>query len=229
MREIIEACADGAGAARSGATATEDRRPLRQLHGRGPGRGARPHADPAAARADRGHHRPGGAGPLPRRLRAPWRRRLLRVVRRHRRPPLRPLHRQRRCRAASGCPTSPTTARRSSPRSARSTSPTSPRILTLAERPDPEGTAGLVVALETRLAAGHWDRAETRDVIKTYNLTTLDELQGDAAELRLRRVDRRARRHASRRSPRPSSGSRRTSPTSRRCSPTPRSRTGTRS
>ncbi len=51
------------------------------------------------------------------------------------------------------------------------------RILTLAERPDPEGTAALVVALETRLAKGHWERAETRDVIKTYNLTTLDELK----------------------------------------------------
>jgi endothelin-converting enzyme/putative endopeptidase len=30
--------------------------------------------------------------------------------------------------------------------------------------------------VETRLAAGHWDRAETRDVQKTYNLTSLDEL-----------------------------------------------------
>ena len=51
------------------------------------------------------------------------------------------------------------------------------RILTLAERPDPEDTATRVVALETRLAKGHWERAETRDVIKTYNLTTLDELR----------------------------------------------------
>ena len=51
------------------------------------------------------------------------------------------------------------------------------RILTLAERPDPEDTATRVVALETRLAKGHWERAETRDVIKTYNLTGLDELR----------------------------------------------------
>jgi endothelin-converting enzyme/putative endopeptidase len=51
------------------------------------------------------------------------------------------------------------------------------RILTLAEQPDPEDTATRVVALETRLAKGHWERAETRDVIKTYNLTTLDELR----------------------------------------------------
>ncbi len=51
------------------------------------------------------------------------------------------------------------------------------RILTLAERPDPEETAARVVALETRLAAGHWERAETRDVIKTYNLTTLEDLR----------------------------------------------------
>ncbi len=50
------------------------------------------------------------------------------------------------------------------------------RILTLAERPDPEGTAARVVALETRIAQGHWERAATRDVIKTYNLRTLAEL-----------------------------------------------------
>src|SRR3954467_8085664 len=51
------------------------------------------------------------------------------------------------------------------------------RILTLAERPDPEGTAARVLALETRLAKGHWERAETRDVIKTYNLVKVDELK----------------------------------------------------
>ncbi len=50
-------------------------------------------------------------------------------------------------------------------------------ILTLAERPDADETAARVLALETRLAKGHWERAETRDVIKTYNLTTLDELK----------------------------------------------------
>ena len=31
--------------------------------------------------------------------------------------------------------------------------------------------------METRLAQGHWERAETRDVIKAYNLTTREELQ----------------------------------------------------
>ncbi len=51
------------------------------------------------------------------------------------------------------------------------------RILTLAERPDPEGTAARVVALETLLAKGHWERAETRDVIKTYNLTAIEDLK----------------------------------------------------
>ena len=34
-----------------------------------------------------------------------------------------------------------------------------------------------VLEIDTRLAAGHWERAETRDVQKTYNLTTLDELK----------------------------------------------------
>ena len=51
------------------------------------------------------------------------------------------------------------------------------RILTLAERPEPRATAERVLALETRLAKGHWERAETRDVIKTYNLTTLAQLE----------------------------------------------------
>jgi endothelin-converting enzyme/putative endopeptidase len=51
------------------------------------------------------------------------------------------------------------------------------RILTLAERPDARATAERVMALETRLAQGHWERAETRDVIKTYNLKTYDELR----------------------------------------------------
>src|SRR5204862_6765496 len=33
-----------------------------------------------------------------------------------------------------------------------------------------------VVALETRLAAGHWDNVTTRDVVKAYNLTSYDDL-----------------------------------------------------
>ncbi len=51
------------------------------------------------------------------------------------------------------------------------------RILGLAGRPDPRTTAETVLALETRIAQGHWERAETRDVIKTYNLTPLAELR----------------------------------------------------
>ncbi|MCQ4208280.1 M13 family metallopeptidase [Streptomyces longispororuber] len=49
-------------------------------------------------------------------------------------------------------------------------------LLTLGEHPDPAAAARTVLALETRLAEGHWERAETRDVQKTYNLTTFDEL-----------------------------------------------------
>jgi putative endopeptidase len=37
-----------------------------------------------------------------------------------------------------------------------------------------------IMALETRLAAGHWDRVRSRDVIDTYNLMTLTELQAAA-------------------------------------------------
>jgi endothelin-converting enzyme/putative endopeptidase len=51
------------------------------------------------------------------------------------------------------------------------------RILDLAGRPDARATAETVLALETRLAQGHWERAETRDVQKTYNLTGYDELR----------------------------------------------------
>lgn len=42
---------------------------------------------------------------------------------------------------------------------------------------DPAAAAQTVLDLDTRLAKGHWERAETRDVQKTYNLMTLDELK----------------------------------------------------
>ena len=46
----------------------------------------------------------------------------------------------------------------------------------MVEHADPAAAAATVMAVETRLAEGHWERAETRDVQKTYNLTTLEEL-----------------------------------------------------
>ena len=46
------------------------------------------------------------------------------------------------------------------------------RMLRLAGRPDPAGAAATVLALETRLAAHHWDRVSNRDATKTY--TKLD-------------------------------------------------------
>ncbi|MER7170203.1 M13 family metallopeptidase [Streptomyces mesophilus] len=55
-------------------------------------------------------------------------------------------------------------------------------LLTLAGHESPADSAAAVLALETKLAAGHWERAETRDVQKTYNLTTLDELTALAPE-----------------------------------------------
>ncbi len=42
---------------------------------------------------------------------------------------------------------------------------------------DAATAARTVLDIDTRLAAGHWERAETRDVQKTYNLTTLEELK----------------------------------------------------
>jgi putative endopeptidase len=51
------------------------------------------------------------------------------------------------------------------------------KLFTLAGWAEPAGAAQQVVDVETRLAHGHWERAETRDVLKTYNLTTYDELK----------------------------------------------------
>ncbi|WP_107766236.1 M13 family metallopeptidase [Nocardioides terrigena] len=51
------------------------------------------------------------------------------------------------------------------------------RLLELGGHADPAAAAQTVLDLDTRLAKGHWERAETRDVQKTYNLMTLEELQ----------------------------------------------------
>jgi endothelin-converting enzyme/putative endopeptidase len=50
-------------------------------------------------------------------------------------------------------------------------------LLGQADHPSPEEAAATVLAIDTKIAAGHWERAETRDVQKTYNLTTLAELR----------------------------------------------------
>lgn len=51
------------------------------------------------------------------------------------------------------------------------------RLLELGGHADPAAAAQTVLDLDTRLAQGHWERAETRDVQKTYNLMTLEELR----------------------------------------------------
>ncbi|MCW2767709.1 MAG: endothelin-converting enzyme Metallo peptidase family, partial [Nocardioides sp.] len=50
-------------------------------------------------------------------------------------------------------------------------------LLALARHEDAPAAAATVLAIDTRLAVGHWERAETRDVQKTYNLMTLEELK----------------------------------------------------
>ena len=50
------------------------------------------------------------------------------------------------------------------------------RLYTLADHADAEAAARTVLDIDTRIAAGHWERAETRDVQKTYNLLTKAEL-----------------------------------------------------
>lgn len=54
------------------------------------------------------------------------------------------------------------------------------RMFTLAGVDDPAGSAQRVLDVETRLAQGHWERAATRDVIKTYNLMGIDDLKRTA-------------------------------------------------
>ena len=49
-------------------------------------------------------------------------------------------------------------------------------LLTLAKQPDPEGAATRILALETRLAEQHWERARNRDRDATYNKMTIAEL-----------------------------------------------------
>ena len=50
-------------------------------------------------------------------------------------------------------------------------------LLTLSEHDDPAAAAAAVLAYETRLAQGHWEAAETRDVQKTTNHKSLEELR----------------------------------------------------
>ena len=49
-------------------------------------------------------------------------------------------------------------------------------LLTLSGHDDPAAAAAAVLAYETRLAEGHWEAAETRDVQKTTNHKSLEEL-----------------------------------------------------
>ena len=51
------------------------------------------------------------------------------------------------------------------------------RLLGLGGHESPEAAAATVLEIDTRLAAGHWERAETRDVQKTYNLLTAEQLR----------------------------------------------------
>ncbi len=54
------------------------------------------------------------------------------------------------------------------------------QMLTLIGWDEPQKSAADIVALETKLAEAHWTRAESRDRDKTYNLTTLADLDKNA-------------------------------------------------
>lgn len=60
------------------------------------------------------------------------------------------------------------------------------KLFTLAGFLDGDAQAAEVLAVETRLAQGHWERAETRDVQRTYNLKTLAELEALAPSVQWR-------------------------------------------
>ncbi len=51
------------------------------------------------------------------------------------------------------------------------------RLLELGGHETPAAAAATILAIDTRIAAGHWERAETRDVQKTYNLLSADDLR----------------------------------------------------
>ncbi|MFJ4223137.1 M13 family metallopeptidase [Microbacterium sp. NPDC089695] len=51
------------------------------------------------------------------------------------------------------------------------------RLLTLAGIPDAADQAARSIALETELAAHHWDNVRSRDAVATYNLKSWDEIQ----------------------------------------------------
>ena len=54
------------------------------------------------------------------------------------------------------------------------------RMLTLAGWPDADQAAADIVAFETQVAERHWLIADRRDMVKTYNPATLDQLAADA-------------------------------------------------
>ena len=219
VREIIEELRRRA-RHEPGSQRPEDRRPVRQLHGRGPRRGARRRAGPrptsrqVAALPDLdalvafvgGLERRGGGGFFGAYVNTDDRdadRYLVNIVqggiglpdesyyREEKFADIRAAYLAHLEQAASSWPAGPTRPR----------------------------AAQQVLDVETRLAQGHWERAETRDVLKAYNLTAARRAARAGAGAAARHLGRRPRRGRRRRWPRRSCGSRRTSSTSR-----PRSR-----
>jgi putative endopeptidase len=59
------------------------------------------------------------------------------------------------------------------------------KMLALAQVPDPEKAAARVMAIETAIAAGHWDNVRTRDADQTYNKVSRAQLKALAGGLDL--------------------------------------------
>ena len=68
------------------------------------------------------------------------------------------------------------------------------KVFALGGWADPAGAAQQVMDVETRLAQGHWERSETRDVLKAYNLTPLADLRALVAGAAAGHLGRRPRR-----------------------------------
>ena len=80
----------------------------------------------------------------------------------------------------SDCPTSRTTATSSTPRSSPPIREHIAAMFALVYGGDHTETAARIVALETKLAAAHWDVVKRRDADLTYNLRTFADLPAEA-------------------------------------------------
>ena len=193
LRAIVEEAA--ASDAAPGTPDPQGRRPLRRLHGRGAG-SSELGLDPIARRprprslAVRRPERPAAPARQPAAPRGPGRGRALR------RSPttarLRPATSSTSSRAASACPTSRTTASdKFAEIRAGVRRPHRPDARARRHRRRRRRAPTRIMALETRLAAAHWDRVRSRDAVADLQPARPRRAAGARARPRLGRLARR--------------------------------------